>query len=340
MKGVREHAAALTVVVILTVYAAAQSGAARPPLPTTTPEPQIFAEGTISTSDDERGITFTPDGTTAYFTKLAPGTIQSPLETICVSHRRDGGWTTPEVAPFSGRYSDGGAAISPDGSQLFFVSNRPVTRNGKTVEGTNLWVLEKTPAGWGGPRLLDESVNAGTVKASPSVAQDGTLYFVRQNRTPQGLEVGIYRSRLANGRYGEPEKIDTANTGYVHTVFVAPDESYLIFSASGGPEEIAPPHSLDYARGDLYVMTNDKGAWSAPRHLPPPINSNAGEYKPSVSPDGEWLYFTSDRGFASDRPAKPLTYRQLMAGLNSVLNGRGNIYRVEMSVLGINTGAH
>src|ERR1700710_1848422 len=80
-----------------------------------TPEPELFGEGVLSTSDDELGAAFTPDGKTIYFTLRAPPTTTPPLTTICVSHLVDaaaGRWSEPEIAPFSGRFNDSGPAIS------------------------------------------------------------------------------------------------------------------------------------------------------------------------------------------------------------------------------------
>src|SRR5882762_2326663 len=91
----------------------------------TDPRPIPFAKGTISTEDDEFGLTSTPDGKTCYFTKRTPSTLQSSTMVICVSRFKNGRWSEPEIAPFSGHYKDFNPSISPDGSKLFFISNRP-----------------------------------------------------------------------------------------------------------------------------------------------------------------------------------------------------------------------
>ncbi|MGI8919885.1 MAG: hypothetical protein ACR2H6_14935 [Pyrinomonadaceae bacterium] len=58
----------------------------------------------------------------------------------------------PEVVPFSGLYSDFDPFVTPDGSKLFFVSDRPVA-NGRRGNA-DIWVMNKTAAGWGEPRNL------------------------------------------------------------------------------------------------------------------------------------------------------------------------------------------
>jgi hypothetical protein len=62
--------------------------------------------------------------------------------------------------------------------------------------------------------------------------------------------------------------------------------------------------------------------------LPAPINSSAREYCPTGSPDGQYLYFTSKRGFADGPRARPFTTKELLEGLASTLNGGGNSSRV------------
>src|SRR4051812_48122848 len=66
-------------------------------------EPIIFGEGIISTAEDELNAAFTPDGKSLYFSKNAPGSRQG---LIVVSNFEKGKWGRPEIASFSGQYSD------------------------------------------------------------------------------------------------------------------------------------------------------------------------------------------------------------------------------------------
>ena len=84
-------------------------------------QPEVFGPGVISTGDMELNAAFTPDGQTLYFSKRTP---KYQLWTILVSSLRRGSWSTPKVAEFSGQYGDNDPFISPDGSKLFFSSNR------------------------------------------------------------------------------------------------------------------------------------------------------------------------------------------------------------------------
>ena len=69
-------------------------------------EPAIFAEGIVSTGEFDSHPAFTPDGKTLYFVRSTPN---FNLWTILVSRFEKGKWNTPEIAPFSGQYSDADA---------------------------------------------------------------------------------------------------------------------------------------------------------------------------------------------------------------------------------------
>src|ERR687888_200446 len=84
----------------------------------TAPEPELFGEGVISTGDDESHPGFTPDGKTLYFLKNDPAFNHW---TIVVSREENGKWIKPEVAPFSGQFSDADPFIMLDGDRFFFI---------------------------------------------------------------------------------------------------------------------------------------------------------------------------------------------------------------------------
>ena len=163
---------------------------------------------------------------------------------------------------------------------------------------------------------------------SPSVASNGDLYFGSARAGGKGAN-DLYVSRWTNGAYAEPQNLgDSINTraGEVEP-WIAPDQSYLIFSGQGRP---------DGAGGfDLYIAYRVNGEWQLPRHLGNGINSASGDFNQSVSPDGKWLYFSSSRS-VFDKPLKrALTYTEMQRRLMSVGNGLGDIYRVPMTKLGV-----
>jgi hypothetical protein len=286
-------------------------------------EPELFAPGTISTADNELNSSFTPDGRTVYFTRKAG---DGRFAVILVSHASSNGqWSTPEVASFTGRYADYDPFVSPDGSQLFFISYRPRTGQ-EPRKDLDIWVVDRSGSDWGSPRNLGP-VNSDGDELYPTLAADRTLYFSSCGRPDSRGRCDLYRSRYQNGQYLEPENLgDSINTAASESdVYIAPDQSYLVTAVYGRADAVGD--------GDLYVSEFRGGLWSAARHLGLDFNTTAREYCPIVSPDGKYFYFTSQRGF-TDRPQqRALTYRELRDSLSSVRNGLGDIYRVPIAAL-------
>ncbi|HZS05430.1 MAG TPA: hypothetical protein VFD58_11390 [Blastocatellia bacterium] len=160
------------------------------------------------------------------------------------------------------------------------------------------------------------------------MSADGTLYFGSGRAGGKGA-TDIWRSRLVGGKYGEPENLgDAINTAAVEIEpMIAPDESFLIFAAVGRPD----------GRGayDLYVSYRRDGVWSKAVNLGEKINTGAREFSPRLSPDGRYLFFTSNRGFA-DRPLeRRLSYQELMTRLRSPRNGLRDIYQMDLGALNL-----
>ncbi len=303
-------------------------------------QPHLFAEGVVSTEDDEIGGTFSPDGTEFYFVKLNQYTNGPRLGLICVSRFQNGKWTEPEVVPFSGRYLDFPPKISPDGSTMYFSSSRPAP--GKTAHVLRIWSAQKTAAGWSEPQVLPSPINAPDDASNwaPSVTRDGTLYFVS---TRVDGHSHIFRSRYTNGSYAEPEKLGSEINSEFNEAdpYISPDEKTLFFSSSGDdlgdkdrPETLKGGGVL-YARGDLYVSINRDGKWSPARHLEHGVNSVADESAPSLTPDGKYLFFTSERSAFTVPTAHPLDYDEIERMLHSTLNGHGNVFFISIEVLGL-----
>jgi len=149
------------------------------------PNATLFAPGIISTGDYESHPTFTPDGREIYFLKMAPNFSRW---TIFVSRYKDGHWSQPEVAPFSGQFQDADPYITVDGKHFYFISDRPVETDGERQSHHDIWVMDKTESGspqdesvrladWSTPRHLPTPVNSDTDNFYPIALKNGTLYF-------------------------------------------------------------------------------------------------------------------------------------------------------------------
>jgi Tol biopolymer transport system component len=281
-------------------------------------KPVLFGEGVISTGDYESHPAFMPDGRTLYFVK---STAAFTFWTIVVSRFRDGQWTTPEVAPFSGQFSDADPHITSDGKHLYFISNRPVP--GKAKRDLDIWVIDNTETGWSMPRNLGAPINSDGNEWHPTLAADGTLCFGSDRPGGKGA-TDIYCSRLVDGQYEAPRNLGASiNSEFdEYEPLIASDKSYLIFMAAGRPDS----HSRS---NDLYMSRQQNGAWTPARNLGDEINSHREEYSPALSPDGKYFFFSSARMRAS--PPRPLGYEALLRWLRGPGNGLGDIYQVDLA---------
>lgn len=284
--------------------------------------PARFGEGVFCTDAYDFFVALTPGQQTAYFCRAR---ADFSAWTILETHRRGDRWSEPAIAPFSGRWSDADPHVSPDGSKLFFISNRP--DSGDTAkESCDLWFVERSGDGWGAPRPVGSGVCTDATEWSPSIAANGNLYFGATREGGKGRD-DLYVARFEHGAYTAPVNLgDSINTKFGEVEpWISPDERYLIFSAGGRAE----------GKGglDLYISVRTGDAWSAARPLGHGINSPAYDFNPSVSPDGRTLFFTSARTDFEDSPPRPLTYAELMRRLRAPGNGLGDIYSIPIEAL-------
>jgi Tol biopolymer transport system component len=252
------------------------------PLAAQTGEARRFAEGVISVPNT--GCTsFTPDGKTVFFVRFPTRPV-----TIVMSHYRDGKWTTPEVAPFSGKYNDGDPAVAPDGKRIFFWSQRPSPDKPADRPIPDLWYSDFENGAWSEAKPVGAKLTLGT--GGPSVAADGTLYFFRSERSADGLgRARLMRSKPVEGGYANSEPLPAPlDVPGAYDPYIAPDQSFIVFSQPATP---------GVRKSDLWVSYRDGEKWSEPRNLGPLVNGAESNACSGVSPDGQFLYFSrGDQG--------------------------------------------
>jgi hypothetical protein len=281
--------------------------------------PKLFAKGILSDGLSNRDFAISPAGDEMFFT------IQQPrfaLSTILHLVKKDGQWSKPEVAPFSGRWRDLEAAFSPDGQYIYFSSDRPVT--GTAKKDFDIWRIKRLPDGqWGEPENLGPNVNSSKDEFYPSVAKSGNLYFTTEPENGRGSEDIVICKPTASG-YGKPELLsEDIDTKYDEfNGFVDPDEQFILFTSYGRTD--------DMGRGDIYISHRDKnGVWLPVKHLPAFINSTALDYCPYVTADKKYLIFTSNRLNPDFADSKTRNVEQVKALLSSPGNGLDDIYWVK-----------
>src|ERR1041385_7018826 len=181
----------------------------------------MLGEGTISTATNERDFALSPSGNEIFYTISTP---RSSFQTIVFTRKLPNGeWTTPEVAPFAGEYSDLEPVFSHDGHTLYFSSNRPL--NGTEPKDFDVWKVTRTAGGWSKPENLGPVVNTEADEFYPSIARNGNIYFTAAYPGGPGRE-DIYVSEFKNNQYQKPVALDTMVNSkfYEFNAFVDPNE--------------------------------------------------------------------------------------------------------------------
>ena len=281
--------------------------------------PTLFAPGIISDGMNNRDMTYSPAGDEFFYSLWLP----KRSGVIMYVRRINEIWGTPEIAPFSGKYSDIEPCFSPDGREAYFVSNRPVDPEGDAKD-YNIWYAKKNELGWEKPQVLNKPVNSDVDEFYPSLADNGNLYFTANH---QGTE-DIYVSRLINGQYAEPERLPDAinsDRGEFNGM-IAPDESYLIFSSYGRKDDIGG--------GDLYVsFHNEDGSWTKAVNMGEPINSKRLDYCPGLSSDGKYFFFTSSRLSPDLASGTFGSFHDIIQMSQSPQNGYDDVYWVDAGII-------
>ena len=301
----------------------------------------IFAPGIISTPGNEFSGAMTPDGNTIYFSRSVP---RSYMYAIYLSHKINGVWSKPQLAPFSGHGRDFDPVISPNGQHMVFISDRP-TQPGEQKHDYDIWTLDLQPNGqWSAPHHPGLPVNTSKPSSvrdfvnnewSASVTNDGALYVASDGYEP-GARMNLYRVPLLNGVYQQPENLGpiingdgkSNDAGYANgEATLAPDGTFLIFASlarKGG-----------FGGWDIYISRHlPNGTWDTPENLGPEVNTSARDYSPRIEPDGHTLIFTSEKNFTTGRTT-PITFPEFKAGALGLLNGNGNLYEVDLCKLNL-----
>ena len=265
---------------------------------------------TISSSEDE-----------AFFT------AQSPLGEISVImqiKKEDSLWLKPTIVPFSGIFSDLEPFLSRDGLKLYFVSNRPLDNASKAEKDYDIWYVkrENPEKPWSDPINIGSPINSEHNEFYPSVANNHNLYFTSDAPASKGKD-DIFVSPWEKDHYTEPVSLDDSinSAGYEFNAYIAPDESFLIFTGYGREDGLGS--------GDLYISYHKAdGSWSLAQNLGSAVNSDKMDYCPFVDMKNAILYFTSKRSQLEKHGKGFDSLISFLAEITKYENGLSRIYKV------------
>ncbi len=285
-------------------------------------KPEIFAPGIISNAYNEVCISFSKDAKEMFYSIAG-----KPHGVIFYLKEKNGIWTFPEVAPFSGNYSSE-FLITPDGNRILLSTGAPLDEKGPPKSAWGLWVAHYENGVWCKASPLTSPLNSSEYSVvSPSLSTNGDLYFCSADYPGIIGGADILMSKQTNGVFEDIEVMnDSINTEYWEIdPFIASDGSFLIFS-SNRPD--------GYGKFDLYISFRKKdGTWTLAKNMGNIINSKNQEVHPSISLDGKYLFFCSNRYQLPKYSEAQLSYKEKIEILNDPHNGNENIYWMDAEII-------
>ena len=235
------------------------------------------------------------NGLSLYFASNRPDGLGG--EDLWVSRRasRDDAWGAPVNLGviINTEANERSPALSRDGHLLFFASTRA-----DGLGGFDIWVAWRAHThddfGWQPPVNLGSPVNTASNDIGPSYFENDdigipVLYFV-SNRPGGFGGIDIYSSDLlANGSFGPAVLVSELSGPNGDITPHVRHDGLEVFIASNRPGTIGI--------NDLWASTREtvSDPWSEPFNLGPAVNSGFNDTFPSVSSDGQTLFFSSNR---------------------------------------------
>jgi len=143
---------------------------------------------------------------------------------------RDGKWTDISALPFSSdEFSDTHPFISPDGSYLYFASNRP-----GGFGGFDIYFCKSEGSGmWSAPMNLGGRINTSSDEMNPFVLGDSLLYFSSEGRVGFG-GADIYYCQGQKHRWGDPRNMGPGFNSFADDFGISFDSSgtYGLFASN------------------------------------------------------------------------------------------------------------
>lgn len=140
------------------------------------------------------------------------------------------------------------------------------------------------------PQRLSDSVNSSFDEYWPSLNIDNSrLIFTRLVKEPGKLpQEDFYMSEKIGDDWSRARPIDEINT--------SDNEGAQCLSADGTVLFFTACNRLDgQGSCDIYYSVMTDEGWSDPAPAEPPLNSSSWEAQPSLSSDGRFIYFSSNR---------------------------------------------
>ncbi len=219
-------------------------------------EPELMATH-VNAKPDNYEPTLSADGRTLIFSR---GRALQNAD-LLVTHWDGESWEEPKpILELNSPEDELGPELSRDGARLYFYSNR---KGG--LGGYDIWMSPRESDRWGEPINLGPNINSAYNDYDPAISPSGRRLYLSSNR-PKGAI-----SEKERAAWGATLRESRNLSDYDIFVSEAVDIEVLVDGVAQTHREFAKVARVD------------------------PLNSLADEGQVSITPRGDFLYFSSDR---------------------------------------------
>jgi len=201
----------------------------------------VLLEGDVNTKYHESTVAITADGKRMYFDRndYYNGKYGKDSEGVNQLHIYyaeliEGRWTNIEPVPFNLEdYSTSHPALSPDGSYLYFTSDRPGGKGMSDIYRVSI----ATDGSFGTPENLGDAINTEGRDGFPFVDSNGTLYFSSDGHLGMG-GLDVYAAEARGNSFAEPKNlglgVNSSADDFAYYYDPATEEGYVSSNRADG----------------------------------------------------------------------------------------------------------
>ncbi len=235
--------------------------------------PEIFAPGIISLNGRyEHGISFSPDLEELYF----GANYEDQDPSIYFSKLEDKKWTSPKKVNFTKgkKVGEMHPFVSPNGTMIHFAAHDSFT-SPHHESSVKTWYVKRSENSWSDARELDSPINNDLVFYS-NEAKNGDIFYTNLSKRK------MYYAPKINDKF---PKVHEVGIEFGFHGFISPSQDYLVVNGQNREDD-------QRKDSEIYVYFKKKdGTWSKPMNLGNAVNSDFDETCPSITPDGNYLFF-------------------------------------------------
>lgn len=195
-----------------------------------------FRPGEVSTAAAEVRIAFSPDGHRILWGSIGRDGPDDQQD-IWEMHRDAAGWSAPARASFDTDAVEFDPSFAPDGTRLYFHSDRP-----GGYGGTDLYVvdIDRATGAFSAPRNLGPRINSAGDEWAPTPTRDGRLIFASDGWGGLGQH-DLFEVALDGADGARPRNLGPAvnSAAQDFDAALSPGGDRMVFSAGRMDDEVA-----------------------------------------------------------------------------------------------------